>query len=121
MPFDEKYPAAKCEAYEPNRRYMTRTTRAAKKGDWLLYSFEKPVKCSYFKIATGYIHLYRKLIYNGYVEVCYDGTNFVKAGKLSKGAYIILPKGKPIHAVRIVAEGISDAEECVMIQSPVIK
>ena len=121
MPFDEKYPAAKCESYEPNRRYMTRTTRAAKKGDWLLYSFEKPVKCSYFKIATGYIHLYRKLIYNGYVEVCYDGTNFVKAGKLSKGAYIILPKGKPIHAVRIVAEGISDAEECVMIQSPVIK
>ena len=119
--FDEKYPASKCESYEPSWHHMSRTTRAAKKGDWILFRFKKPVKCSYLKVATGFPHLYRRLIYKGHLEVCYDGKNFVRAGNLSNGYYILRPKNKPIHALRIVADGISDAEDCVMIQSPVIK
>ena len=120
MPFDEKYPASKCESYEPSWHHMSRTTRAAKMGDWILFHFKKPVKCSYLKVATGFPHLHRRLIYKGHLEVCYDGTNFVRAGNLSDGYYILRPK-KPIHALRVVADGISDAEDCVMIQSPVIK
>lgn len=118
MPFGQKYSIEACETF----RGPARTTRCAKKGDWILCSFEEPVKCSYLEVATGYSHLRRCLIYNGYVEVSYDGTNFVKAGKLVNGAYIIRPKGNQlIHALRIVATGISDAEGSIFIQPLVIK
>jgi hexosaminidase len=122
MPFDEEHPAANCEAYKENRRQYCRTTRAAKEGDWLLFSFEEPVKCSYLRVCTGYEHLNRNLIYNGYVEVSYDGTNFVKAGDVVFGEYVIRPKSNQlIHAVRIVATGISDAEHYVILQPLMIK
>jgi hypothetical protein len=118
MPFGQKYTIEACEAF----RGPARTTRCAKTGDWILCSFEKPVKCSYLEVATGYAHLRRCLIYNGYVEVSYDGTNFVKAGKLVNGAYILRPKSNQlIHALRIVATGISDAEGSIFIQPLVIK
>ena len=121
MPFGKKYPAVKCETYEEGYNQMSRTARSAKAGDWLLLSFEKPLECSYLKLTTGYPHVLRRLIYSGYVEVSYDGTTFAKVGELSNGAYAIRPKGKAIHAVRIVATGISDAEDGVIVQSPVIK
>ena len=122
MPFDEEHPAANCEAYITKHRQMCRTTRAAKEGDWVQFSFDTPVECSYLKVATGLPHMHRYLIYNGYVEVSYDGTNFVKAGDFVNGAYIIRPKkGELIHALRIVATGISDAEKYVIIQPLNIK
>ena len=122
MPFDEEHPAANCEAYKENRRQYCRTTRAAKEGDWLLFSFKEPVKCSYLRVCTGYEHLNRNLIYDGYVEVSYDGTNFVKAGEVVFGEYVIRPKSNQlIHAVRIVATGISDAEHYVILQPLMIK
>ena len=86
------------------------------------FSFATPVKCTYLKVATGYAHLRRCLIYKGYVEVSYDGTTYVKAGNLSNGSFVVRPKNKqPIHALRIVASGISDAEDKVIIQPLVIK
>ena len=97
------------------------TTRCAKKGDWVEFRFASPVKCSYLKAETGYEHLHRCLIYKGHLEVCYDGTKFVRAGNLTNGYYILRPKNKPIHALRIVADGISDAEDKVIIQPLVIK
>jgi hexosaminidase len=122
MPFDEKHPAVNCETYEEGRRQWSRTARAAKKGDWIQFTFEKPVKCSYLRVCTGYEHLNRYLIYNGYVEVSYDGTTFVKAGKIVNGEYAIRPKkNQLIHAVRIVATGISDAEHYVVMQPLIIK
>ena len=118
IPFSKRVPAENCMSYKG----LSYTTRSAKKGDWVLYDFASPVKCSYLKVATGYDHLHRCLIYNGYVEVSYDGETFVKAGNLSNGAYIIRPKDKQlIHALRIVATGISDAEEKVILQPLVIK
>lgn len=118
IPFSTKRPLENCSSYKGE----THSSRCAKKGDWVLFSFEKPLKCSYLRVATGYEHLRRCLIYNGYVEVSYDGANFVKAGNLSNGAYIIRPKDKQlIHALRIVAAGISDAEDKVIIQPLVIK
>ena len=118
IPFSAKRPLANCSSYKAEAH----SSRCAKKGDWVLFSFEKPLKCSYLKVATGYEHLRRCLIYKGHVEVSYDGTNFVKAGNLSNGALIIRPKAKQlIHALRIVATDISDAEDKVIIQPLVIK
>ena len=118
MPFGQKFTIEACETF----RGPARTTRCAKRGDWILCSFENPVKCSYLEVVTGYPHLRRCLIYNGYVEVSYDGTTFVKAGNLVNGAYIIRPKSNQlIHALRIVATGISDAEGSIFIQPLVIK
>ena len=118
MPFSEKVPAANCATYKG----VAYTTRCAKEGDWVQFSFEAPVKCSYLKVATGYTHLRRCLIYKGHVEVSYDGETFVKAGNLSNGAYILRPKNNQlVHSLRIVATGISDAENKVILQPLVIK
>ncbi|MBQ5647927.1 MAG: beta-N-acetylhexosaminidase [Alistipes sp.] len=117
MSFSKNRSAERCATYKT----AAYTTRCAKKGDWVEFRFTTPLECSYLKVATGYAHLYRCLIYNGHIEVCYDGENFVKAGNLSNGAYELRPKKKPIHALRIVATGISDAENKVIIQPLVIK
>ncbi len=117
MPFSKTRTAELCESYKG----PAYTTRCAKEGDWVEFRFATPLKCSYLKVATGYAHLYRCLIYNGYLEVSYDGESFVKAGNLSMGAYELRPKKKPIHALRIVATGNSDAESKVIIQPLVIK
>jgi hypothetical protein len=122
MPFSKNNPAANCEAYNDNWRQYCRTGRAAKEGDWLLFSFEKPIKCSYLRVATGLQQVKRSLIYNGYVEVSYDGTNFVKAGDLELGECAICPKkNQLIHAVRLVSRGISDADDNIYIQPLTIK
>ena len=51
-----------------NYKGAVRTTRCAKEGDWVEFRFASPVKCSYIKLATGYEHLHRCLIYKGHVE-----------------------------------------------------
>ena len=118
IPFSDRHPIEDCITYKG----CAYSTRCAKKSDWVLFSFEKPVKCVYLRVATGYEHLRRCLIYRGHVEVCYDGTNFVKAGNLSNGAFTLRPKDKQlIHALRIVATDISDAEDKVIIQPLIIK
>ena len=118
MPFNPKYPAQNCELYE----YESRFARCAKQGDWIEFQFAKPVKCNYLKVATGYEHLRRCLIYKGHLEVCYDGKKFVRAGNLSDGAFILRPKKKSVvHALRIVADGISDAEDRCIVQPLIIK
>ena len=117
MSFSQKASAESCAAY----KRTAYTTRCAKNGDWVKFQFETPVKCSYLKVATGYAHLYRCLIYKGHLEVSYDGETFTKAGNLVNGAFELRPKEKPIHALRIVATGISDAENKVIIQPLVVK
>ncbi|MBR6655657.1 MAG: beta-N-acetylhexosaminidase [Alistipes sp.] len=117
MPFSKNRSAERCATYKT----AAYTTRCAKAGDWVEFRFTSPLECSYLKVATGYAHLHRCLIYKGHVEVCYDGESFVKAGNLSNGAYELRPKKRAIHALRIVATGISDAENKVIIQPLVIK
>jgi hypothetical protein len=54
--------------------------------------------------------------------VCYDGKKFVKAGNLRNGYFELKPNKKAVvHAIRVVADGISDAEDKVIIQPLVIK
>ena len=96
------------------------STRAAKAGDWVEFTFKEPLYASYIKITMGYKHLYRRLIYNGHVEVSYDGQNFVRVGNLLNGLFVLRPE-ENIYAIRVVSDGISDAEEYVIIQPLEIK
>ena len=116
LPFRENKPLERCVTYKGDAA----TTRAAKAGDWVEYTFKEPLEASYIKVTMGYKHLYRRLIYNGHIEVSYDGETFVREGNLSNGLYILRPK-KNICAIRVVADGISDAEEYVIIQPLEIK
>ena len=117
MTFSAKRNAEQCASYKG----LAYTTRCAKRGDWAEFRFEEPLRCQYLKVATGYTHLHRCLIYKGHIEVSYDGEKFVQAGNLSNGMFVLRPKRKAIHALRIVADGISDAEDKVIIQPLVIK
>ncbi len=112
IPFASRYPISNCELYKGT----SRTIRAAKRGDWIEFRFKEPVKVSYIKVTTGYAYMYRRLITNGHVEVCYDGENFDKAGNLHNGSIILRPKNRELIAIRIVADGVSDAENSIMVQ-----
>uniref|UniRef100_UPI004055C878 family 20 glycosylhydrolase n=1 Tax=Alistipes sp. TaxID=1872444 RepID=UPI004055C878 len=115
MPFSEKYPVENCELYKGE----TRTTRAAKEGDWVEFRFEKPVKCQYLKVLTGLKHILGHVVGNGHIEVCYDGEKFVDAGALNNGKKELRPKNRPIHALRIVVDG--DGTGAIRVQPLEIK
>ena len=117
IPFSQKRTAELCASY----RGPAYTTRAAKSGDWVEFRLEAPVRASYIKVVTGYEHLHRCLIYNGHIEVCYDGKTFTRAGNLYNGSLVLRPKRRAIHSLRIVADGISDAENKIVIQPLIIK
>ena len=116
LPFRENKPLERCATYKGDAA----TTRAAKTGDWVEFTFKEPLEAFYIKVTMGYKHLYRRLIYNGHVEVSYDGKTFVREGNLLNGLYILRPK-ENIYAIRVVSDGISDAEEYVIIQPLEIK
>lgn len=117
MPFHKRISAKGCEEY----KQAAFTTRSAKSGDWFEFRFEKPVKASYIKIRSGYEHLHRYLIYKGHIDVSYDGKEFVTVGKFNNGVYELRPKQKPIYAIRLVADHISDVGHRVVMQPLLIK
>lgn len=117
MPCKEKNPITNAAKYSNS---IARTTRAAHAGDWIRYDFAEPVACREIKAQTGHIHLYRCLFLAGHVEISYDGDKFVRTAELHNGGAIICPE-KPVKSVRIVADGNSDAEDDVVIQSLRIK
>lgn len=49
------------------------------------------------------------------------GKEFVNKGALQNGYFTLQPKGKTIHALRIVADGMSGGEGRVVIQPLIIK
>jgi hexosaminidase len=116
LPFRENKPLERCATYKGDAA----TTRAAKAGDWVEFTFKEPLKASYIKVTMGYRHLYRRLIYKGHVEVSYDGQNFVRLGNLLNGLFVLHPQ-EDVYALRVVSDGISDAEEYVIIQPLEIK
>lgn len=116
MPFSAKNPASNAESYSGR---IARTTRAAHAGDWILYTFAEPVKCASISLRTGHLHLRRCLFLKGRMEISYDGKVFAESIPLHDGGAVFEPE-RPVCAVRITAEGNSDAEDNVVIQSPVI-
>lgn len=111
MPVSEKAPLEPVERYETR---ISRTTRAAKKGDWIQYSFSSPVFCRRIELQTGHVHLRRCLFLTGHAEVSYDGTSFVSVGELFNGGITFTP-ASAVRAVRVVCDSRSDAEDNVVI------
>lgn len=116
MPFSAKNPASNAESYSGR---IARTVRAAHAGDWILYTFSEPVQCGTIEIGTGHLHLRRCLFLKGRMEISYDGKEFTESVPLHEGSARFAPK-RPVRAVRIVAEGNSDAENNVVVQAPKI-
>ena len=116
MPFSSKRPLEQCAAYQK----AAYTARCARKGDWVEFRFEEPLDCHYIEVITGFYQVFRRLIYNGHVELSYDGKTFENAGLLHNGKKELRPT-RTIYALRIVADGITDAEEYTVIRPLKIK
>ena len=116
MPESERYSFDKAENYGR----LARTTRAGDVGDWVMFTFDMPVKCRRMKVATGNFQLPRYIFENGYVEVSFDGDNFTYIGDLECGMLIIEYPAKPIKAVRITCTSRGNGAEWVSIQPPAI-
>lgn len=116
MPESERYSFDKAENYGR----LARTTRAGDVGDWVMFTFDTPVKCRRMKVATGNFQLPRYIFENGYVEVSFDGDNFVYIGDLECGMYTIEYPTQPIKAVRITCTSRGNGAEWVSMQPPTI-
>ena len=116
MPESEKFSFDKAENYGR----LARTTRAADIGDWVMFTFDTAVKCRRMKVATGNFQLPRYIFENGYVEVSFDGYNFMYVGDLECGMFTIEHPVQPIKAVRITCTSQGNGAEWVSIQPPTI-
>lgn len=112
----ERYSFAKAEGYGR----LARTSRAAKAGDWIMFTFDEPVACRRMKVATGNFQLPRYLFENGYVELSYDGAHFERVGELTCGIYYIVAPKRAIKAVRITSTSSGNGARWVSIQPPTI-
>lgn len=101
-------------------RGLSRTRRACRQGDWVLYVFEKPVSCREMYLQTGNRQLPKTILTTGYAEVSYDGQEFVRAGELEKGSITLRPQ-RPVKAVRLVSTCDDNGTPYVTIQPPVVK
>ena len=116
IPESEKYSFDKAENYGR----LARTTRAGDVGDWVMFTFDVPVKCRRMKVATGNFQLPRYIFENGYVELSFDGDDFIYIGDLECGMLTIEYPELPIKAVRITCTSRGNGAEWVSIQPPTI-
>ena len=112
----EKFSFEKAQGYGR----IARTSRAADVGDWVMFTFDNPVKCRRMKVATGNFQLPRYIFENGYVELSYDGRKWERVGELECGMLFIEYPAKPIKAVRITCTSRGNGAEWVSIQPPTI-
>lgn len=99
---------------------LSRTRRACRQGDWVLYTFENPVRCREMFLQTGNRQLPKTIVTTGYAEVSYDGASFERAGELDKGCITLRP-ARAVKAVRIVSTCGDNGTPYVTIQPPQIK
>ncbi len=116
MPESPRAPFARAAAY----RSTARTLRTCREGDWLLYTFEKPLVCRELFIQTGHKQLPKTHITTGYAEISADGQSFRRIGDLQNGCIAIRPD-TPVRAVRIVATCHGNGTPYVTVQPPQIK
>ena len=112
----EKFPYSNAESY----RGLSRTRRACRQQDWILYTFEQPVKCREMYLQTGNRQLPKTIVTTGYAEISYDGTRFEPAGELLMGSIVLHPD-RPVKAVRIVSTCDDNGTPYVTIQPPQVK
>ena len=111
-----RFPYANAERY----RGLSRTARACRQGDWVLYSFAEPVRCREMFLQTGNRQLPKTILTTGRIEVSYDGRTFEPAGELVRGSATLRPE-RPVRAVRLVSTCDDNGTPYVTIQPPRIK
>ncbi len=111
-----KFPYTNASTY----RGISRTRRACRQRDWILYTFAEPLVCRELLLQTGNRQLPKTIITTGYVEISYDGRNFQRAGELEKGSITLRPE-RAVQAVRIVSTCDDNGTPYVTIQPPVVK
>jgi len=111
-----QFPYANASAYKS----LARTQRACRVRDWILYTFEQPVRCREMYLQTGHQHLPKTIVTSGYAEVSYDGVKFEHAGDLEMGSIMLRP-ARAVKAVRIVSTAPDNGTPFVTIQPPQIK
>ena len=111
-----QFPLANAAGYKG----LSRKARACRQQDWVLYTFEQPVKCREMYLQTGNRQLPKTIITTGYAEVSYDGATYERAGDLEKGSITLKP-GRAVKAVRIVSTCDDNGTPYVTIQPPQIK
>lgn len=112
----ERLPLSNAEQY----RGISRTRRACRQGDWILYTFAEPVACREMFLQTGHRQLPKTIITTGYAEVSFDGLSFERVADLDQGSVMLHP-ARPVRAVRIVSTCDDNGTPEVNIQPPVIK
>ena len=103
-----------------NYRGLSRTRRACRRQDWIVYTFDEPVKCREMYLQTGNRQLPKTIVTTGYAEISYDGTAFERAGDLEMGSITLRPE-RAVKAVRIVSTCDDNGTPYVTIQPPVVK
>ena len=106
-----QFPYTNASAYKG----LARTRRTCRQQDWILYTYEQPVKCREMLLQTGNRQLPKTIITTGYAEVSYE-----RAGDLEKGSITLKP-GRPVKSVRIVSTCDDNGTPYVTIQPPQIK
>lgn len=101
-------------------RGISRTRRACRQRDWILYTFDQPVRCREMFLQTGNRQLPKTILTTGYAEVSYDGTTFSRWADLEKGA-VTLRCDRPVKAVRLISTCDDNGTPYVTIQPPQIK
>ena len=114
MEESERFPFSNAEGYGR----IARSSRVGREGDWLLYTFEKPVTCRRMEIFTGNLQLPRFIFNAGYMEVSYDGTSFKRVCELKNGGGVIENPARAIKAVRIVCTESGNGADFVTVQAP---
>lgn len=101
---NKSFPMANLEKYE-FKRYM-RTAKYPVAGDWILYTFDQPVKCGKITVQTNDPINQFFGITEGHAEISYDGVNFEKCDSFNIYNRVVINDIKsPVHAVKIVVDG----------------
>jgi hexosaminidase len=116
MPEHSSMTFAKAQGYGR----LARTSRTCNVGDWIQFTFAEPVDCRCMQIATGNFQLPRFIFEHGYAEISYDGVEFLRAGDIHNGMFIIDNPPLPIKAVRLVSTSQGNGAKFVSIQPPTI-
>ena len=115
IPPSTKYPYTNAASYDGRIAYTGRTCMA---GDWILFTFEEPVRCRRMEIRTGYVQLPRNIFEEGYMEVSEDGETFRRVCDLENGIGVVDNPRHAIKAVRVVSTKDGNGAAFVTLQSP---
>lgn len=115
IPPSTKYPYTNAASYDGRIAYTGRTCMA---GDWILFTFEEPVRCRRMEIRTGYVQLPRNIFEQGYMEVSEDGETFRRVCDLENGIGVVDNPRHAIKAVRVVSTKDGNGAAFVTLQSP---